>query len=110
MSCDRSQATRGMSGLSARWALVAARTESSAGTLGSTIGMSSFFARLAARPRERAELIRARAVAPAALASEVRVRRRAVDAVPGLALLPPVPVLALPPLVPVLARPLPVPL
>ncbi|MDQ1566521.1 MAG: hypothetical protein QOF96_1401, partial [Actinomycetota bacterium] len=97
----------------------AARTESSAGTLGSTIGMSSFFARLAARPRERAELIRARAVAPAALASEARARRRAVDAPPVLALLAPVPVLALLavvpdlallPLVPAVARLLPVPL
>jgi hypothetical protein len=58
-------------------------------------------------------------MAPAALASEVRVRRRAVGAPPVLALLLPVPVLALLaavpalallPVVPALARLLPVPL
>jgi hypothetical protein len=56
--------------------------ESSAGTVGSTIGMSSFFALLAAtRPLDRVAVpIRARAVAPAALASVLRARRRVVDA------------------------------
>src|SRR5882672_10697557 len=98
MSCVRSQATRGMSGLSARWALLAARTASSAGTVGSTMGMSSFFRRLAALGFDRVDPSRARAVAPALLAAAVRVpdrRRRALAESVALAPLP------LPALVPV---------
>jgi hypothetical protein len=73
-----------MSGLSARCVLLAVRASSVAVTVGSAIDRSgrSAFGRLPARDLVRAEAMRARAVAPVALASEVRLRadRRPVPA------------------------------
>src|SRR4051794_16543808 len=65
-----------MSGFSALPALVAARASSVAVTVGSAIDRSGLpsLGRLPALDLARAEAIRARAVAPAALASEVRLR------------------------------------
>jgi hypothetical protein len=71
----RSQATRGMSGLSARWALLAARTSSVAVTVGSATESGLAVGRVPGRAFDRIEFSRARALVPAALASEVRVRR-----------------------------------
>src|SRR5258707_13533355 len=66
MSCDRSQATRGMSGLNARCALLAANTASSAGTVavGSAMGTSSVLRRVVARGFDRVDPTRRAARLP----------------------------------------------
>jgi hypothetical protein len=91
-----------MSALNARCALLAANTASSAGTVavGSAIGISAVFRRLVVLAFDRVEAMRARAVAPAALAAAVRVpdrRRRAVVDSVAVAPLPVVRPLAPPP-------------
>jgi len=102
-SWPRSQATRGMSGLMARRALLAARTASSAGTVavGSAMGTSAVvvsFARVALDRVGRAERVdrpervdpsRARAVSPVAPAAAVRLPDRLpVPSVAAVALPP----------------------